>query len=82
MTVTERAIARSVDCECPISATTSDSLRSSSVVGSTVYIACRASGSRYALGPYIYTIPAGDSMLIMRSHGVSTAVKRDAADDI
>ena len=25
---------------------------------------------------------AGDSMLIMRSHGVSTAVKRDAADDI
>ena len=31
ITVTERAIARSVDCECPISATTSDSLRSSSV---------------------------------------------------
>ena len=25
---------------------------------------------------------AGDSMLIMRSHGVSMAVKRDAADDI
>ena len=25
---------------------------------------------------------AGDSMLVMRSHGVSTAVKRDAADDI
>ena len=24
---------------------------------------------------------AGDSMLIMHSHGVSTAVKRDAADD-
>ena len=89
--VTERAIARSVDCECPISAATSDSLRSSSVraialrlgnslpytdtsrlvprpfftldpydwervlitqYGSTVYMACRASGSRYALGPY------------------------------
>ena len=86
VTVTERAIARSVDCECPISAATSDSLRSSSVraialrlgnslpytdtsrlvprpfftydwervlitqCGSTV--ACRASGSRYALGPY------------------------------
>ena len=31
ITVTERAIARSVDCECPISAATSDSLRSSSV---------------------------------------------------
>ena len=25
---------------------------------------------------------AGDSMLIMRSHGVSTAVKRNAAEDI
>ena len=31
VTVTERAIARSVDGECPISAATSDSLRSSSV---------------------------------------------------
>ena len=31
ITVTERAIARSVDCECPISDATSDSLRSSSV---------------------------------------------------
>ena len=31
VTVTERAIARSVDCECPIYAATSDSLRSSSV---------------------------------------------------
>ena len=31
ITVTERAFARSVDCECPISAATSDSLRSSSV---------------------------------------------------
>ena len=28
------------------------------------------------------TVFAGDSMLIMRSHGVSTAVKRNAADDI
>ena len=27
ITVTERAIARSVDCECPISAATSDSVR-------------------------------------------------------
>ena len=92
ITVTERAIARSVDCECPISVATSDSLRSSSVraialrlanslpntdtsrlvprpfltldpydwervlitqYGSTVYIACRASGSRCALGPLI-----------------------------
>ena len=90
ITDTER-IARSVDCECPISAATSDSLRSSSVraialrlgnslpytdtsrlvprpfftlhpydwervlitqYGSTVYMACRASGSRYAFGPY------------------------------
>ena len=84
ITATERAIARSVDCECPISAATS--VRSSSVsaialrlgnslpyrhswfparslhlirtIGSeylshsTVYIACRASESRYALGPY------------------------------
>ena len=31
ITVTERAIARSVDYECPISPATSDSLRSSSV---------------------------------------------------
>ena len=31
ITVTEQAIARSVDCECPISDATSDSLRSSSV---------------------------------------------------
>ena len=88
VTVTERAIARSVDCECPISAATSDSVRAialrlgnslpytdtsrfvprpfftldmirtiaseylSHSTGSTVYIACRASGSRYALGPY------------------------------
>ena len=85
--VTERAIARSVDCECPISAATSDSLRSSSVraialrlgnslpytdtsrlvprpfftldpydwgrVLITQYGSTRrASGSRYALGPY------------------------------
>ena len=28
---------------------------------------------------YIFAV---DSMLIMHSHGVSTAVKRDAADDI
>ena len=37
----------------------------------------------YAVLPYCVMLYfAGDSMLIMRSHGVSTAVKRDAADDI
>ena len=80
ITVTERAIARSVDCECPISVRaialrlgnslpytdtsrlvprpffTLDPYDWERVLitqyGSTVYIACRASGSRYALGPY------------------------------
>ena len=45
---TERAIARSVDCECPTSAATSDSVRSSSVRAIALILANSVLGSELA----------------------------------